>query len=477
MIDILQKFSSLLTRRARQFSAHVPSASTLYELVRLVYFATLETEEGLFPKASVTFANPRKPDEPPRTQRADYPLFTSFGESKPLSVGGLVKLARAVDKWSGSIAVWGTSPKNLVAWGIVDQLVGTNVRLHHEAQHGFSYPGTITIAMDGVGRLSAYHGDIFLGGLNADSIMTSQNDPLRSKLVLDRVAPSFSLVAACIAKAVGIEGDSAAIHKRCLESWSGVVSRLCIGLRRMGTGGSFLISPNPITKELSVPTQFRYARLGDSLALRVLDDEYRNMLLSRRFKGARAVALPPSYWTEMRLAEADAKDRERELAGAVKLVTSLAAVDGLVLMTPSLQVLGFGVKIEPGPTILTVYDARGYIRRGRGTRRFDISVLGTRHTSLLRYCRRDPRAIGIVVSQDGTVRMMISSGRSLVLWDDIKLMAYVDFSQSVVLGERRTRARRARAASHRRQLGYTETPKTMRELLAVRRGEGRQQSP
>ena len=108
------------------------------------------------------------------------------------------------------------------------------------------------------------------------------------------------------------------------------------------------------------------------------------------------------------LADTDADDRETELTGAVKLVTSLAAVDGLVLLQPLLGVVGFGVKIGTDRHVNTVYDGRDFAKRRNQAKRVDLSRLGTRHGSMLRYCRLDPNAIGIVVSQDGHVRVIAS---------------------------------------------------------------------
>ena len=129
--------------------------------------ATLKTEEGRFVSGSLTFANPKDPEpDRPFTKRADYPAFTAFGRPCLLSVEQLVKLARAIDRWSGSIAVHASKSGQLYAWGVLDQMVQQNVRLHREAETGFQNPGLLTVTMDGVGDISAFHGDVFLGGSN-----------------------------------------------------------------------------------------------------------------------------------------------------------------------------------------------------------------------------------------------------------------------------------------------------------------------
>jgi hypothetical protein len=152
------------------------------------------------------------------------------------------------------------------------------------------------------------------------------------------------------------------------------------------------------------------------------------------------------------------------MTGAVKLVSSLATVDGLVLMTRELSVAGFGVKIGSSPNVTTVYDGAGFAHRGARARKIDLSQFGTRHGSMLRYCAQDRKALGIVVSQDGYVRLIMTVRNSLVFWDNVKLLDYDDFSRQAAL----RRKRRRESRSHRSRpfkLGYTETPKTIDRLM------------
>jgi hypothetical protein len=59
----------------------------------------------------------------------------------------------------------------------------------------------------------------------------------------------------------------------------------------------------------------------------------------------------------------------------------------------------------------------------------DLSAFGTRHSSVLRYCPSDPDAIGVIISQDGHVRIAMSSRGSVLLWDRIKLLKHRNFSR------------------------------------------------
>jgi hypothetical protein len=165
-------------------------------------------------------------------------------------------------------------------------------------------------------------------------------------------------------------------------------------------------------------------------------------------------------------AETDEIDREQELTGAVRIATTLASIDGLVLLTPLLEVVGFGVKILGGSSAERIYAGRDSAKRRTPTALVDVSHFGTRHTSMIRYCRADPRAIGIIVSQDGAVRVVATDRRRLTLWQNVQLLRYFDDIDDYVTHLRRKRRAR-RGNREELSLGYSATPKTLASLMCA----------
>src|SRR5438876_3860795 len=142
MPDLLDRLAREVASRIRQLGLIEPNRRVVGTLLELAYLGTLRSEEGRFVKGSLMFANPKRPDiDPPFLRRADYPAFTKFESPETLTVQTLVKLARAIDRWSGFIAVYTTRQNEIIAWGVVDQLVQQNVMLHHESDSGFANPG------------------------------------------------------------------------------------------------------------------------------------------------------------------------------------------------------------------------------------------------------------------------------------------------------------------------------------------------
>ena len=469
----LEEFIRKVGSKLRRLGYSLPNAATIGALLRTAYLATLRTEEGRFVRGSLTFADPNKPDtDPPPLRRADYPAFTAFDHSVPLTVEGVVKLSRAIDSWSGSIAVHGKTKSTLVAWGVIDQIVLRNVHLHREASGCFPHPGVLTVVMDGVGALSAYHGEFFLAGLRQDLVVLSEEDALRSTAITNHILPFLKPIAVRIRAAVGSsQTTTAMIEPQLFEEWATTVARICIGLRRAGTGGALLISPRPRRKLLHVSHALPYSRLGHAGMLRVLDMEHQRVTEKAHRSATNAGSVTSSLVRDRQFAETDATDLEEELKGAVRIATSLASVDGLVLLTPLLEVLGFGVKIRTEKPVGRVYAGPDFVRRGSAATCVNLSQFGTRHTSMLQYCRADPSAIGVVVSQDGQVRLVLSVGRSLTLWENVQLLRYSsDFRQFI---RERQRLRESRRRSQERpSLGYSDMPKTFDELMGnLQRGK------
>jgi len=240
--DSLDRLASIVVSKLGVAGVSSPRKSVIRALLEKAYLASLRTEEGRFVRGSLTYADPHEPEIPPLTRRADYPGFTTFDRRAPLTVEVLVKLSRAIDQWSASIAVYGKTAADLFTWGVVDQLVHANVFLNRETVGGFANPGRLTVTMDAVGALSVFHRRLFLGGLRQDQLITRESDGLGSEKVYRRITPAFEPVARAIVTALKGTADSGEILSSLFWEWSRTVQRLSIGLRRLGTGGAFLMS-------------------------------------------------------------------------------------------------------------------------------------------------------------------------------------------------------------------------------------------
>jgi hypothetical protein len=131
--------------------------------------------------------------------------------------------------------------------------------------------------------------------------------------------------------------------------------------------------------------------------------------------------LPVGLYLEESVEEGEREDAEAELDGALWFISLLTRVDGAVLMTPNLEVMGFGVEIRADDTPSAVWAAGNASGAPSRRRKADYYALGTRHRSMMRYCWTIPGSLGLVISQDGDVRAMLRLDDSLAMWEQIQL--------------------------------------------------------
>lgn len=463
-MDKIDRFAATVVGRLRMVGVRPPRVAVVAAVFRTVQTASLITEEGHFVSGSVTYASTNWFDiDRPALLRADYPRFTQLQRTVPFRPAVFVKLARAVDKWSGSVAVYGTSPQSLAVWGLVDQQVGTNVSLNRESIGGFGSPGVFTVVIERPGDFAVYHSNIFLGALRSQFIVLREVDALDSLLFRQRLIPTFSSTATAIRAALPDKVNQETVELQLFNAFSNTIARICIGLRHLGSGGALLITPKARADVLSIGYELGYDRLRSSVSLHVLDQLYKHQLDDSAYSRK---SIHAEDLKELLFAQADAEDRVDELNGAVKFVTSLAALDGATLLTPDLQVTGFGIKIKGDLGTTKVYDGEAFSRRLSKSKTWDLSQFGTRHLSVLSYCKADPSAIGVVVSQDGHARIVMTSHGRLLMWNDIQLLNHINFSAEVA---KEQKLHRKLVKEHRREqisLGYSQMPKTMADLLS-----------
>lgn len=118
---------------------------------------------------------------------------------------------------------------------------------------------------------------------------------------------------------------------------------------------------------------------------------------------------------------------EKKLEGAQErisefcsFVAALSAVDGAVVMTKRMRILGFGAEIiATSPSLTAAKEA--FDPAVTKAMLVPIERFGTRHRSAMRICSSFEDCIALVVSQDGPVKAMKRVGADVVMWNDVTL--------------------------------------------------------
>jgi hypothetical protein len=107
---------------------------------------------------------------------------------------------------------------------------------------------------------------------------------------------------------------------------------------------------------------------------------------------------------------------DEALFESARFIANLAAVDGAVVLTEGLDLVGFGGVIKGAfskeDIIARAIDVEGeqkVYERAEG--------VGTRHLSAYHLCKEIPDVIAIVISQDGNTSLVTSMDNFVTCWD------------------------------------------------------------
>jgi hypothetical protein len=418
-------------------AGRVPTAGDLEQLFETLYQASLCTEEGEPITPHIVFIDPNEPDpDPPPNIRADRWSCVAFETPLPLTVRNLVKVAKSSDERTSSLAVYSNGGTPII-WGLVDQGNSYWDFVNFEAESGFERPGLFQVSIAGVAHLVVYRGNAKIAELKRDTLLTNAYDVLRDGPVYSRLVPSIDQHIDAVASRLGSKFARATWGIALASDWVGALCRLLLRVRSYRHGGAILITPDVNLAGLNVKHSISYTRLRDALirygvttiqktnALDTINEEHVD-----REKDAVPVDLLMNHY----IAASEAEDIRGELDGALWFIALLTRLDGLVVMTPSLEVRGFGVEITIAEQPVAVYAAEDARATANRLRALDYNHYGTRHRSMIQYCAKNEGAVGFVVSQDGDVRAVMTVGSRVVLWDNLRLQLF-DF----IRGRRRNR--------------------------------------
>ena len=144
--------------------------------------------------------------------------------------------------------------------------------------------------------------------------------------------------------------------------------------------------------------------------------EFRESEIFQSMIGTKA-DLPNERYLESKSIEMDLRKTESYLYDAVTFLSSLASVDGALVISDKLNLLGFGGEFRVyGETRDKVSFSEDVFGKKVHERSFE--AFGTRHRSAFRFCDEYPNSVAFVISQDGDVKAIKKVGNDLIVWPD-----------------------------------------------------------
>jgi hypothetical protein len=128
----------------------------------------------------------------------------------------------------------------------------------------------------------------------------------------------------------------------------------------------------------------------------------------------------PEELEQLDALEWDQHNCEDAAKDAARFIASLTTVDGAVVLTDTLRIIGFGAEVTTsfsgGDTVYLAHTAEA-----TETNAVRFAEYGTRHRSAFRFVASMEPSVGFIMSQDGGVKAIRQVGSKLVMWPYFKI--------------------------------------------------------
>jgi len=381
-------------------------ASLMQEELRPVTFRLLVCEPGLLPA------------------EAGPPLGLHrllFVEPRGLSAHELRRLSPAAKYARSLVGVEEHPERGLSIWGIVH----SGPRWMQEAQGGRDaappLPQALVIHVTGPGRLAVSRGRRTIFTIDSTRPSSPAMNVFGARWLIKRFADVRAELMQLHAEARQQQGP----HWPAIdENLSRLVAqqmlkRLIATIQAARHGATLLIVPTDGLQELSVSSAVR-------IKYEFVAEEPRNRFRTLMVRLLNALAEtgsrsglpdpPVVTWQDYELAyDRRVAHLDESIFEMSHMIAALSQVDGAVVITKRLELLGFGAEIGTlvdVPAVARSMDCEGSRHIVEAT-----SDVGTRHRSAYRFCNAVHDALAIVISQDGEVRFTAWNEGYVMYWN------------------------------------------------------------
>lgn len=403
-------------RSAGEINVPLPAATELSTVLSVCYHATLLREEGRPVTFRLALSEPGAFDDAAGPPSGLHRLV--FARPLPLDQHELRRLAPAA---AFSRSLIGATLAGRGIWGVIHSGPQWLQSVRGGRATEQSVPQVPIVAATGPGRLLVSVGPVVLAELRDGRLSGGEKDVFGARWMQQRLAAADQAqrLVSVAAREESV-GSRAVVDATFAPVLAGhVLRRVLATVRAAQHGGTLILIPRARVSEFL--SDGRYVQVKYAFH----DEEPRKRILTlmldiskelARAEGAYATTVGwQAYETSRarRLVEMD-----EALFEVAHLVADLTRVDGAVLLTDSLEVLGFGVEIAGElPEVSRVMHAHDLDGASRTWVRTD--RVGTRHRSAYRLCQAVRDALALVVSQDGGLRFIRWLDQSVAYWEQV----------------------------------------------------------
>ncbi len=403
----------------------LPEFDVLEELISTCYQVSQMQEEARGLRFRIMLCEPEDIVGDGRGESKGLFILT-FSEPRPYNEYELLKLGPATDYNNSLIGIRYNQVEGLQIWGLIHSGSKWMHVIHGGSKQATPLPSALGINIVGSGRLIVCRGLDILAQLTGGNIISPSTNVFQSQWVAERFGR--------------VRDELAMLHERNRENikneWAQIDSdfvptlylqffkHLISTMRRSGHGGTIISFPAGMEDFIAhdnpyIDLKYRFAEDGArnqlrKIVLRIMEILARNC---GRLYGSDYKAGWKDYVSLQTEELAGLDERVFKFA---RFIARLTGVDGAVVTTEGLELIGFGGIIqgtmEMGGSVALALDPEATRRQVEL-----VESVGTRHRSLYYLCHKLQNVLGILVSQDAKARIVTRSREMVTCWDVIPI--------------------------------------------------------
>ena len=403
----------------------LPDFAVLEELVSTCYQVSQMQEEARGLRFRIMLCEPEDIDGDGHGESKG--LFTLiFSKPRPYNEYELLKLGPSTDYNNALIGIRYRISEGLQIWGLIHSGSKWMHVIHGGSKQATPLPLALGINVVGSGRLIVCRGQEILAQLSGGNITAPATNVFQSQWVAKRFGQVRNELAMLYEQNEDAVRDGWAridpsfVPSLYLQFFKHVISTM----RRSGHGGTIISIPAEMEAMVAhdnpyIDLKYRFAEGDSRNQLRKIVLQIMAVLAKNcgRLYGPDYLAGWKDYVSLQTEEMAQLDERVFKFA---RFVARLTGVDGAVLTTAGLELIGFGGIIqgtmEMGGSVALALDPEATRRQVEL-----VESVGTRHRSLYYLCHKLRDVLGIIVSQDAKARVVTWSRDMVTCWDVIPI--------------------------------------------------------
>jgi hypothetical protein len=418
--EILRLWGTFSERETSEGYGKLPDREALEYLISACYQVSMMSEELRPQRFRIALCDPS--EFPPELGPPYGFLRIVFSEPRAFNEYALLKLSPASEFESSLIGIRHDPAEGLRIWGLINSGTRWIQAFRGGSKVVIPMPDSLVLDITGPGSIRAYRGSHILAQLTAGRIIMPSSNVLHSRWIAKRMA-SFNkeIMEMHNRSRQGTDEAWATISENFIERlYEQVMKRIISSIRNMKHGGTIIFFPPNLIRKITSPNPYVFIKYifrneEPVRRLRWLTINIMNELA--KHYGSSGGHGKVVEWSEYVVAtNKTLLELDEALFECARFIANLAAVDGAVVLTQGLDLVGFGGVVKGA---FSKEDIIAVARDAEGEQRVNERAegVGTRHLSAYYLCKEIPDVIAIVVSQDGNTSLVTWMNDFVTYWD------------------------------------------------------------